>query len=191
MQAVEYPEMVFTTLAHHLEENWLREAYRQTNKRGASGVDGVTAGEYAENLEGNLRSLSERLKAGSYKAPPVERVWLEKEDGRKRPIGKPTFEDKIVQRAVVMMLEAIYEQDFYGFSYGFRTGHSAHQALQELREQCIGKNIKWIVDADVSVYFDAIPHNRLQEMIKQRVNDGQICRLIGKWLKAGVMEEVQ
>jgi group II intron reverse transcriptase/maturase len=191
VQAVQYPERVFTTLAHHLDVEWLREAYRQTNKRGASGVDGVTAQEYGANLEENLQSLHERLRAGRYKAPPVERVWLEKEDKRKRPIGKPTFEDKIVQRGVAMLLEAIYEQDFYEFSYGFRKGHSAHQALQALREQCRELNITWIVDADVSGFFDDIPHDQLREILKQRVNDGTIHRLIGKWLKAGVMEEGQ
>lgn len=190
-QAVQYPEMVFTTLAHHLDVEWLREAYQQTNKSGASGIDKVTAQEYGANLDENLQVLYEGLKAGRYKAPPVERVWLEKEDGRKRPIGKPTFEDKIVQRGVVMLLEAIYEQDFHDFSHGFRKGHSAHQALHEVREQCVEKNINWIVDADVSGFFDEIPHNQLRALLKQRVNDGSILRLIGKWLKAGVMEEGQ
>jgi RNA-directed DNA polymerase len=188
-QAIEYPEMVFTTLAHHIDVAWLGEAYRLTNKSSAAGIDGVTATEYAANLEENLQALHERLKSGQYKAPPVERVWLDKEDGRKRPIGKPTFEDKIVQRAVVMLLEAVYEQDFYDFSHGFRPGHSAHQALHALREQCWELNIKWIVDADVSGFFDELRHDLLRDFIKRRVNDGGILRLIGKWLNAGVMEE--
>jgi group II intron reverse transcriptase/maturase len=188
-QAIAYPEMVFTTLAHHIDVAWLEEAYRLTNKRGAAGVDGVTAGEYAANLEENLRELHERLKSGRYKAPPVERVWLDKEDGRKRPIGKPTFEDKIVQRSVVMLLEAVYEQDFYDFSYGFRPGRSAHQALRELREQCREQNTNWVVDADVQGYFDELRHDLLCELLKRRVNDGGILRLIGKWLNAGVLEE--
>jgi RNA-directed DNA polymerase len=188
-QAIEYPEMVFTTLAHHIDVEWLREAYRLTNKRSAAGIDGVTATEYGANLEENLQMLHERLKRGQYKAPPVERVWLEKEDGRKRPIGEPTFEDKIVQRAVVMLLEAVYEQDFYDFSHGFRPGHSPHQALRELREQCREQNIHWVVDADVSGFFDELRHDLLREFIKRRVNDGGILRLIGKWLNAGVMEE--
>ncbi len=188
-QAIDKPEMVFTALMHHIDEEWLREAYCRTSKRSAAGIDGVTGQEYAVNLEENLRSLYERMKAGQYKAPPVERVWLEKEDGRKRPIGKPTFEDKIVQRAVVMLMEAVYEQDFYDFSHGFRKGHSAHQALQEIREQCMEKNISWIVDADVSGYFDEIPHEQLRAFVKQRVNDGGILGYIGKWLNAGVMEE--
>jgi group II intron reverse transcriptase/maturase len=188
-QAIQNPEMVFTTLAHHIDVEWLREAYRLTNKSSAAGIDGVTATEYEANLEENLRDLHERLKSGRYIAPPVERVWLDKEDGRKRPIGKPTFEDKIVQRAVVMLLEAVYEPAFYDFSHGFRPGHSPHQALHELREQCRELNIHWVVDADVSGFFDDIRHDQLQEFIKQRVNDGGLLRLIGKWLNAGVMEE--
>jgi len=188
-QAIEYPQMVFTTLAHRIDVEWLREAYRQTNKSSAAGIDGITAAEYAANLEENLQELHQRLVSGQYKAPPVERVWLEKEDGRKRPIGKPTFEDKIVQRAVVMLLEPIYDQEFYDFSHGFRKEHSAHQALHELREKCRQENINWIIDADVSRFFDELRHDQLREFIKQRVNDGGIMRLIGKWLNAGVMEE--
>lgn len=122
----------------------LREAYRQTRKDKAPGVDKVTAKEYAENLDENLNNLCDRLKTGMYVAPPVERVWIDKENGKKRPIGKPTFEDKIVQRAAEMILSAIYEQMFYEFSHGFRKGHSQHQALHELREQCIRLNIGWI-----------------------------------------------
>ena len=188
-QAVRYPRMVFTTLAHLMDVEFLREAYRLTRKDSAAGIDGVTAKDYAENLEENLRSLHERLRSGRYRAPPVERAWLGKEDGGKRPIGKPTFEDKIVQRAVVMLLGAIYEQEFYGFSYGFREGRSAHQALQELRHECERMNIGWIVDADVSGCFDNLDHGLLRVFIKQRVNDGGILRLIGKWLNAGVLEE--
>ncbi len=188
-QAIAYPEMVFTTLAHRIDVEWLREAYRQTNKSSAAGIDGITAAEYAANLDENLQDLHRRLVSGQYKAPPVERVWLDKEDGRKRPIGKPTFEDKIVQRAVVMLLEPIYEQEFYDFSHGFRKGHSAHQALHEMREACRQQNINWIIDADVSRFFDELGHDQLREFIKRRVNDGGIMRLIGKWLNAGVMEE--
>jgi len=180
--------MVFTTLVHHIDVEWLEEAYRLTNKRSAAGIDGVTATEYGANLEQNLQGLHERLRSGRYKAPPVERVWLEKEDGRMRPIGKPTFEDKIVQRAVAMLLEAVYEQDFYDFSYGFRPRRSAHQALHELREQCRKQDINWVVDADVSGFFDELRHDLLREFIKRRVNDGGILRLIGKWLNAGVMD---
>jgi group II intron reverse transcriptase/maturase len=151
-------------------------------------VDKVTAAQYAANLDENLRDLHERLRANRYVAPPVERVWIEKEDGKKRPIGKPCFEDKIVQRAVVMILEAIFEHDFYGFSHGFRKGHSQHQALHELREQCRTLNIAWIVDADVSGFFDNLDWGHLRECSQQRVSDGGILRLLGKWLQAGVLE---
>jgi len=153
-QANDYPESVITTLVHHIDVEWLREAYRRTNKQSAGGVDGVTAQGYGAKLEENLTGLYERLRSGRYQAAPVERVWLEKEDGRKRPIGKPTFEDKIVQRAVVMVLEAVYEQDFYDFSHGFRPGRSPHQALKQLREESWKQKISWIVDADVQGYFD-------------------------------------
>ena len=187
-QAKTYPAMVFTTLAHRMDVDFLREAYHRTRKDSAPGVDGVTADEYAEHLEENLRDLHERLRSGRYQAPPVKRRWLAKADGSQRPIGLPTFEDKIVQRAVAMLLGAIYEEDFYEFSPGFRPGHSAHQALSELREQCREQRINWIVDADVSGFFDSLGHDRLQEMLQQRVKDGSILRLIGKWLHAGVLD---
>jgi group II intron reverse transcriptase/maturase len=148
----------------------------------------VTAKKYAENLEGNLQDLYERMRSGTYKATPVERVWLDKEDGSKRPIGKPVLEDKIVQRAVTMLLGAVYEQDFYDFSHGFREGHSPHQALHELRERCMGMNVGWIVDLDVCGFFDNLDRGQLRDVLKQRVNDGGIIRLIGKWLNAGVIE---
>jgi RNA-directed DNA polymerase len=187
-QAKSYPEMVFNNVFHLIDREFLLEAYRQTRKSSAPGVDQVTAKQYAENLEDNLRDLHERLRDNRYVAPPVERVWIDKEDGKKRPIGKPCFEDKIVQRAVVMILEAIFEPDFHAFSHGFRKGHSQHQALHELREQCRELNIAWIVDADVSGFFDNLDWDHLREFITQRVNDGGILRLIGKWLHAGVLE---
>jgi RNA-directed DNA polymerase len=188
-QAARDPDCVFTTLAHLIDEDFLREAYRRTSKSSAAGIDGVTAQMYAEHLEENLRDLHERLRSGVYQAAPVERVWIEKDDGGRRPIGKPAFEDKIVQRAVAMLLEAIYEQDFSDCSYGFRQGRSPHEALHELRERCMTEGIGWIVDADVSGYFDSIDRTRLREVLRQRVNDGRVLRLIGKWLRAGVMEE--
>jgi RNA-directed DNA polymerase len=187
-QARRYPDTAFTTLVHLIDVEFLREAFRRTNKKVSPGIDRVTARRYAENLEENLRDLHERLRSGRYRATPVERVWLEKEDGSKRPIGKPVLEDKIVQRAVVMLLGAVYEQEFYDFSHGFREGHSPHQALRELRERCMGMNIGWIVDLDVSGFFDSLDHGLLRGVIKQRVNDGGIIRLIGKWLNAGVLE---
>ncbi len=188
-QAAHDPDRVFTTLAHLIDEDFLREAYRQTSKASAAGIDGVTAQAYAEHLDEHLRDLHERLRSGRYQAPPVERVWLEKVDGGQRPIGKPTFEDKIVQRAVAMLVEAIYEQDFDDGSYGFRQGRSPHDALHELRERCMNEGTGWIVDADVSGYFDSLDKTRLREVLRKRVKDGRIERLIGKWLHAGVMEE--
>jgi len=187
-QAQRYPAMVFNNGCHLIDRDFLRKAYRLTRKNSAPGVDQVTATQYAEHLEDNLRDLHERLRDNRYVAPPVERVWIEKEGGKKRPIGKPRFEDKIVQRAVVMILEAIFEQDFHAFSHGFRKGHSPHQALHELREQCRTLHINWRVDADVSGSFDNLDWGFLREFIQQRVKDGGILRLIGKWLHAGVLE---
>src|SRR5215475_1359641 len=187
-QARGYPEMVFNNGFHLIDRECLREAYHQTQKRSAPGMDQVTAQQYAERLDENLRDLHARLRDNRYVAPPVERVWIEKEDGKKRPIGKPGFEDKSVQRAVVMILEAIFEPDFHAFSHGFRKGHSPHQALHELREQCRTLPINWIVDADVSGFFDNLAWSHLRAFIQQRVSDGGIRRLIGKWLHAGVLE---
>jgi RNA-directed DNA polymerase len=187
-QAKSYPEMVFTTLAHLMDVDFLREAYHRTRKDSAPGSDGVTAETYAEHLEENLRDLHERLRSGRYQAPPVKRHWLAKADGSQRPIGLPTLEDKSVQRAVTMLLGALYEEDFHEFSHGFRPGHSAHQALSELREQCREQRINWIVDADVSGFFDSLDQDLLQELLQRRVRDGSILRLIGKGLHAGVLD---
>ena len=187
-QADQYPAMVFTTLAHLIDVDWLREAFHRTRKDAAPGIDGVTAAMYAEHLEANLTDLHARLQSGRYTAPPVKRTWLDKADGSQRPIGMPAFEDKIVQRAVTMLLGAVYEEDFHDFSHGFREGHSPHQALQELREQCMNGHISWIVDADVSGFFDSLDHDLLRDIMRRRVKDGKIIRLIGKWLKAGVIE---
>ena len=187
-QAKRYPEMVFDNVFHLIDREFLREAYRLTRKNSAPGVDKVTAKQYAEHLDDNLQDLHERLRDNRYVAPPVERVWIEKAGGKKRPRGKPCFEDKIVQRAGVMIVEAIVEQDFQESSHGVRKGHSPHQALHELREQCRKRHINWRVEAEVSGCFDTIDHGRLRACIKQRVNDGGILRLIGTWLKAGVQE---
>ena len=187
-QAADYPETVFTTLAHHMDVDLLREAFCHTHKNRSPGIDGVTAEEYGKNLEDNLTDLYERLKSGGYKAPPVVRAWLEKENGKKRPIGKPTFEDKIVQRAVVMLLEPIYERMFYGFSHGFRKGHGQHKAIHQLRDDLIRLRINWIISADITGLFDNIDHGLLRSLIRKRMNDGTLLRLIGKWLNAGVME---
>jgi len=187
------PVVAFTTLAHHIDIEWLFEAYRRTRKDVAVGVDGQTAEEYAGNLEGNLRSLLDRAKSGDlYRAPPVRRVHIPKGDGSKtRPIGIPTFEDKVLQRAVAMVLEAIYEQDFYDCSYGFRRGRSAHDALRALREPLMEMNGGWVLEADIEAFFDSVDRSQLQEILRRRVRDGVLLRLIGKWLNAGVMEEGQ
>jgi group II intron reverse transcriptase/maturase len=187
-QARDYPEMVFNNLYHLINEEMLREAFKRTRKNAALGVDNVTAEQYAEELDSNLSNLCERLKSHRYKARPVKRVWIKKEGGKKRPLGMPTLEDKITQRACEMLLASIYEEVFYSFSYGYRAGRNPHQALHEVREQCRRKRINWIVDIDISGFFDNIAHKHLQEFIKRKVNDGGIRRLIGKWLKAGVME---
>jgi group II intron reverse transcriptase/maturase len=182
--------MVLTTLAHHIDLEWLKEAYRRTPKNRAAGIDGQTAQEYAENLEENLKDLLERFKSGSYRAPAVKRVHIPKADGKKmRPIGIPTFEDKLLQRAVVMVLEPIYEQDFYDSSYGFRPGRSAHDALQEMWEKLMRQGGGHVIDLDLSNYFETINHQHLREFLDQRVRDGVIRRAIDKWLKAGVLEE--
>jgi RNA-directed DNA polymerase len=168
-QAVNEPEKVFTDLMHLVDAEFLKEAYRRTRKDAAPGLDGVTAQQYEEDLDANLRALYERMRKGQYRAPAVRRIWIDKENGKKRPIGIPEFEDKVVQRAVSMLLEAIYEQDFSEASYGFRPGRSAHQALQKLWEECGGIHIGWIIDVDVSGFFDSLDHQQLQEIIKQRV----------------------
>jgi len=174
------PGRVFTTLAHHMTVEFLQEAFSRVRPKAAPGVDGVTWQAYEANLSVNLEDLHRRLREGRYHAPPVRRAWIEKEDGRRRPLGIPTLEDKIVQRSVAMLLEAVYEPLFQDFSYGFRPGRSAHQALARLRTQCLNENIQWIVDAD---------HGHLRTFLKRKVNDGVLLRLIGKWLNAGVLEE--
>ena len=187
-QAARYPERTFTSLAHLIDVDMLREAFCRTRKDSAPGVDGVTAQEYAERLEDNLADLYTRLRSNKYQAPPVKRAWADKDDGSQRPLGMPVFEDKIVQRVASMVMSAVYEQDFYDFSHGFREEHSPHQALKELREKCYKLNINWIVDADVTGFFDNLDHGLIREFIRRRVNDGGLLRLIGKWLNAGVLD---
>lgn len=187
--AKDAPTMVLTTLAHHMDLAWLREAYERTRKDGATGVDGVTAAEYAADLEGNLRLLLDRAKSGMYRAPPVRRVHIPKGDGSQtRPLGIPTFEDKVLQRAVVMLLEPVYEQDFRDFSYGFRPRRSAHQALEALRNGIMQMGGGWVLDVDIRKFFDSVSHEHLREVLRRRVRDGVVLRLIGKWLNAGVLE---
>jgi len=177
------------TLAHHIDVNWLREAYRRTRKGGAPGVDGVSAEQYAERLEENLRSLLDRAKSGRYRAPPVRRVHIPKGDGTEtRPIGIPTFEDKVLQRAVAMVVGEVYEQEFHDFSYGFRPGRSAHQALQALRTAAWRMKGGWLVEVDIKQFFDTVDHAHLRTILGRRIGDGVLLRLIGKWLNAGILE---
>jgi group II intron reverse transcriptase/maturase len=182
------PKMVLTTLAHQIDEEFLLEAYRRTRKDGATGVDEQTADEYASNLQGNLCSLLGRLKSGTYRAPPVRRVHSPKGDGKPRPIGIPTFEDQVLQRAVARVLEAVYEQDFPDCSYGFRPGRSAHQLLDALWRELDRRDGGWVLEVDIQGFFDSLDHHHLRGMLDQRVRDGVIRRAIDKWLKAGVFE---
>jgi group II intron reverse transcriptase/maturase len=189
MLARQLRDQPLTTLAHHIDLDWLREAHRRTRKDGAMGVDGQTADEYATHLEDNLRSLLERAKSGTYRAPPVRRAYIPKDSGEMRPLGIPTFEDKVLQRAVAMVLEAVYEQDFLDCSYGFRPGRSAQQALDVLHREASKMAGGWIIEIDIRKYFDSIDHERLREVLRGRIRDGVILRLIGKWLNAGVLED--
>jgi group II intron reverse transcriptase/maturase len=185
------PEMGFTSLAYFIDIDWLLQAYQQTRKDGATGVDGQTGEDYAADLMGNLQALLDRAKSGTYVAPPVRRVHIPKAGSatETRPLGIPTFEDKVLQRAVVMALEPIYEQDFLDCSYGFRPGRSAHQALDALWQQTMAIGGGWIVDVDIRKFFDTIDHGHLRDFLKRRVRDGVLLRLIGKWLNAGVLED--
>ena len=178
-----------STLHHVIDLEWMQEAYRLTRKDGAPGIDGVTADDYARNLDANLLRLLDRIKSGRYQAPPVRRSYIPKADGSRRPLGIPTFEDKVAQRAIVMVLEAVYEQDFLACSFGFRPRRSAHQALQYLRTACMSQRLRWVIDIDIVKYFDSIPHAQLRDFLDRRVTDGVIRRMIDKWLKAGVLED--
>jgi group II intron reverse transcriptase/maturase len=190
MLAKQSPPMAFISLNHYLDLDWLREAFHRTRKDGAVGVDGQTWAAYAENLEGNLQSLLDRAKSGTYRAPPVRRAYIPKGmSGETRPIGIPTLEDKVLQRAVVMVLEAIYEQDFLDCSYGFRPGRSAHQALARLWTQTMKVGGGWILEVDIRKFFDTLDHGHLRAFLQRRVRDGVLLRLIGKWLNAGVLED--
>ena len=187
--AKRYPDRGLTSLNKYLDEDWLRAAFKRLRKDGATGVDGVSAWEYGEELDDRLTDLVNRAKSGSYHAPAVRRTYIEKPGKReKRPLGIPTTEDKLLQKAVVMLLEPIYENEFYDFSYGFRPGRSCHQALQGIWKSVMDERVDWILEADIRHFFDAMPHLHLREIVRQRVRDGVITRLIDKWLKAGVLE---
>lgn len=188
MLAKQSPEMCFTSLNHHIDLDWLREAFRQTRKDGAVGIDDQTWAGYEVGLDANLASLLTRAKSGSYFAPPVRRAYIPKGNGETRPIGIPCLEDKVLQRAVVMLLEPIYEQDFLDCSYGFRPKRSQHMAISALWNQISSTGGGWVLEIDIRKFFDTLDKAKLRELIEQRVGDGVIKRLIGKWLNAGVME---
>lgn len=183
--------MALTSLNHHIDYEWVKYAYDCTRKDGAAGVDGQTGEDYAANLEQNLCGLIDRLKSGRYRAPPVRRQFIEKADGGLRGLGIPSFEDKVAQRAIVMLLEPIYEQDFQDCSFGFRPARSAHQALQAVWKGITQRGGRWVLDVDVRKYFDSIDQAKLREFLARRVTDGVVRRLIDKWLKAGVLEDGQ
>src|ERR1700693_1453750 len=180
----------FTALLHHIyEPERLREAYLCLKGEAAPGVDGETWRHYGESLEDSLQDLSHRLQRGAYRAKPVRRVYIPKADGRQRPLGVTALEDKIVQRAAVEVMNAIYETDFLGFSYGFRPGRSQHQALDALYTGLLTKKVNWVLDLDIKGFFDGISHEWLVKFIEHRVADRRVVRLIQKWLNAGVLEE--
>jgi len=179
----------FTALLHHVSEERLRAAYQALSRDAAAGVDGVNWREYGQDLEANLRDLHGRVHRGAYRAKPSRRQYIEKADGRKRPLGIPALEDKIVQRAVIEVLQAIYEVDFLGFSYGFRPGRSQHDALEAVAVGIQRRKVNWVLDLDIRGYFDAIDHGWLIKFLEHRIGDKRILRLIRKWLNAGVMED--
>lgn len=191
MLAAESPQRALTSLNHYLDIDWLREAFRRTRKDGAPGIDGQSWSDYGANLEENLQSLLDRAKSGTYRAPPVRRVHIPKGGSttETRPIGIPTIEDKVLQRAVEMLLEAVYRWDFHQCSYGFRRGRSAHQALSDFRSQATEMRVEWVLEVDIRKFFDTLDHRHLRDLLQLRVRDGVILRLIGKWLQAGVLEE--
>jgi RNA-directed DNA polymerase len=187
--AKQSPQMGFTSLNHHLDLHWLVEAYNQTRRDGAPGVDGQTSDDYGLGLWDNLTTLIGRAKSGTYRASPVRRVYIPKGTGSEtRPLGIPTLEDKVLQRAVVMALEPIYEQDFLPCSYGFRPGRSAHMALSALWQQVMSLGGCWLLDVDIRKFYDSLDHAHLRALLRQRVRDGVLLRLIDKWLQAGVLE---
>src|SRR5262245_32308747 len=187
--ARENKEMRFTALLHHLTVDLLRESFYSLKRKAAPGVDGVTWHEYETGLEERLIDLHGRVHRGAYRALPSRRVYIQKEDGRQRPLGVAALEDKVVQQAVVTILNQIYEEDFLGFSYGFRPGRNQHDALDALSYALLKKKVNYIVDADIRGFFDNLDKSWMIKFMEHRVADPRILRLIRKWLKAGVMED--
>ena len=187
--AKEQPGIKFTALLHHLTVDLLRESFYALKRKAAPGVDGVTWQEYETGLEDRLTDLHSRVHRGAFRARPSRRVYIRKDDGRQRPLGVAALEDKIVQQSVATILNAIYEEDFLGFSYGFRPGRNQHQALDALSVAITRKHVNYILDADIRGFFDSISHEWMLKFVQHRVADRRILRLLQKWLRAGVMEE--
>jgi RNA-directed DNA polymerase len=180
--------MKFTALLHHVTVELLKQAYAKTRRQAAAGVDGVTWGEYGKRLDENIGELHERIHRGGYRPEPTRRVYIAKADGSQRPLGIATIEDKIVQRAVGEVLNAIYEEDFKGFCYGFRAGMSQHDALDALAVALERKRVNWVLDVDIQCFFDTVGHEWMRKFLEHRIGDRRVVRLILKWLRAGVME---
>jgi len=189
--ARENRQLQFTALLHHLTVDLLRESFYRMKKEAAPGVDGVTWQEYERGLEGRMLDLHGRVHRGAYRAQPSRRVYIPKADGRQRPLGVAALEDKLVQGAVATILQQIYEEDFLGFSYGFRPGRNPHQALDAVTVALTQKKVNYVLDADIGGFFDHLNHEWMMKFVQHRVADPRILRLIQKWLKAGVMEEGQ
>src|ERR1700674_1848999 len=187
--AKEDPKRQFYSIAHMITPEALYAAFRGLRKKASAGVDGVTYEEYERDVARNIQTLHERLKNGKYQAQPLRRVYILKENGKQRPLSIPALEDKIVQKAMVELLNAIYEQDFLGCSYGFRPGRGQHQALDEVGRVICTRPMGWVLEIDIRSYFDSIARSVLVEMIEKRVNDGSVLRLIQKWIKVGVIED--
>lgn len=181
----------FTSLMHHITEDLLLESYHAIKRNAATGVDEVTWHEYGEGLEARLTELHGLVQGGRYRAKPSKRIWIPKPDGRQRPIGIASLEDKIVQQAVVTVLNQIYEEDFLGFSYGFRPKRSQHNALDAIWVGIAQRKVKWVLDADIKSFFDTISHEWLMKHLERRIADPRMLRLVQKWLRAGVSEEGQ
>jgi group II intron reverse transcriptase/maturase len=184
-------ETRFTTLLHHVNLELLRESYEALNRQASPGIDEMTWKEYGRDLEARLADLHERVHCGTYRAKPSKRAWIPKADGRQRPLGIASLEDKIVQQAVRTVLEQVYEEDFLGLSYGFRPGRSQHDALDALWVGLMQRKVNWVLDADIQGFFDAIDHEWMQKFIEHRIADRRILRLIRKWLRAGVSDDGQ
>lgn len=186
------PQERLTALNHYLDVEWLTEAYHRVRRGSAPGVDGQSVSDYGQHLEENLSTLLHQAKRGSYVAPPVKRVYIPKDGSNEtRPLGMPTCEDKVLQRAVAMLLEPIYEEAFYEFSYGFRPERSPHQALEAFWQQATGYGVRWVLEVDIRKYFDSVNRQNLLRLVGQRIGDGVVLRLLSKWLHAGVMEDGQ